>query len=79
MSEEILTYEGFTVLAKIEPAEDTDLWSAVLTLTRGEKSDAESWIISAGDTYASEEEAARRCFDFAREMIDREMKGCSLD
>ena len=79
MSEEILTYEGFTVSAKIEPAEDTDLWAAVLTITRGEGSDTESWIVSAGDTYGSKEEAKRRCFDFAREMIDREMKGCSLD
>ena len=79
MSEDVLTYEGFTVSAKIEPAEETDLWSAVMTITRGESSDTESWIISAGDTYSSREEAARRCFDFAREMIDREMKGCSLD
>ena len=79
MSEEILTYEGFTVSAKIDPSEDTDLWSAVLTITRGEGKDTESWIVSAGDTYASEKEAARRCFDFAREMIDRDMKGCSLD
>jgi hypothetical protein len=79
MSKKTLTYEGFTVSAKIEPAEETDLWSAVLTIASGEGKDTASWIVSAGDTYASEEEAARRCFDFAREMIDREMKGCSLD
>lgn len=79
MSEETMTYEGFTISAKIEPAEETDLWSAVLTITRGQGKDTESWIVSAGDTYASEEEAARRCFDFARELIDREMKGCTID
>lgn len=79
MSEKTLAYEGFNVTAKIEPAEATDLWAAVLTITRGDGSDTESWIVSAGDTYESEEEAARRCFDFAREMIDREMKGCSID
>ena len=79
MTEETMTYEGYTVAANIAPADDTELWSAVMTITRGESDDRESWIISAGDTYASRDEAARRCFDFAREMIDREMKGCSLD
>lgn len=79
MNEESMTYEGFTIAARIEPAEDTACWSAVMTISRHEGSDKESWIFSAGDTYESREEAARRCFDFAREVIDREMQGCAID
>jgi len=79
MSKDSITYEGYTATARLEPKEDSSLWSAVLTISRGEGSDEASWIISAGDTYSSREEAAQRCFDFAREVIDREMKECSLD
>jgi hypothetical protein len=79
MSERTLTYEGFTLSAHIEPAAETDLWSAVLTISRGEDRDRGSWIFSAGEAYNSPEEAAERCFEFAREVIDREMKGCSLE
>ena len=67
MSEETLTYEGFTVSAKIEPAEDTDLWSAVMTISRDTSDDTESWIISAGDTYDSREEALA----FFQQALDR--------
>ena len=79
MKEETITYEGYNVAAKIEPVVDTDCWSAVLTISRNEGSDKESWIFSAGDSYGSRDEAAKRCFDFAREVIDREMRGCAID
>ena len=55
------------------------MWSAVLTISRGDGEDRESWLLSAGDQYSSRKEALQRCFDFAREVIDREMKGCGLE
>ena len=79
MSEDTLTYEGFNIAAKIEPTADRELWSAVLSISAVEDREKGAWIFSAGDTYQSREEAAERCFDFARELIDREMKGCDLD
>jgi hypothetical protein len=79
MSTEHIDYEGYTIAAKPSRVEDSDRWSAVLTITRGSGEDQESWLVSASDIYESRKDALARCFDFARELIDREMKGCSLD
>ena len=76
---EEIVYEDYTVAAAPRQVEDSGTWSAVLTISRGSGSEKESWIVSAGDIYESRDEALRRCFDFARELIDREMKGCGLD
>jgi hypothetical protein len=79
MSTEQIDYEGYTIAAEPSRVEDSDRWSAVLTITRGSGEDMESWLVSAGGIYESREDALTRCFGFARELIDREMKGCSLD
>ena len=79
MSTDSMTHGGYTVTAEPRPVEDGGTWSAIITISRGSGEDRESWLLSAGDTYESRETAIRRCFDFAREVIDREMKGCGLD
>lgn len=76
---EQITYEDYTVEAETSRVEDSARWAAVLTISRGSGRGKESWIVSAGDVYESREEALERCFSFAREIIDREMKGCALD
>ena len=79
MSSEHITYEGYTIAAETGRVEDSDRWSAILTITRGSGEDQESWIVSAGDVYDRRDTALTRCYAFARELIDREMKGCGLD
>lgn len=76
---EQITYEDYTVEAEPSRVDNSERWSAVLTISRESGGEKESWIVSAGDVYESREEALRRCFSFARELIDREMKGCGLD
>lgn len=79
METESITYEDYTIEADATRGEDSDSWSAVLTISRGSGKDRESWLVSASEIYPTREEAVSRCFDFARELIDKEMKGCSLD
>lgn len=79
MDTDSIIHEGYRITAEPRQAEGGGMWSAVLTISRGDGEDRESWLLSAGDEYGSRKEALQRCFDFAREVIDREMKGCSLD
>jgi len=79
MGSERVTYEDCTIETKLSRVDDSQRWSAVLTITRGSGKEKESWVVSAGDVYESRDEALTRCFDFARELIDRELKGCGLD
>ena len=79
MSTDSMTHEGYTVTAEPRQVEGGETWSAVMTISRGSGKDRESWILSAGDQYGSRRDAVERCFSFAREIIDREMKGCGLD
>jgi len=76
---ESTTYEEYTIEADPSQAGDSGSWSAVLTISRGSGKEKESWLVSASEVYESREEALARCFEFARELIDREMKGCALD
>ena len=79
MGTESVTYGGYTIEAKPAREGGSGSWSAVLTISRGSGKDKESWLVSASDIYESREEAVTSCFAFARELIDKEMKGCSLD
>ena len=79
MSTDSIMHEGYRITAEPRQEEGGGMWSAVLTISRGEGEEREAWLLSAGDQYSSRREALQRCFDFAREVIDREMKGCSLD
>ena len=79
MSSKQINYEGYTIAAEPSRVEDSDRWSAVITITRGSGENRESWLVSASDVYESRDDALTRCFAFARELIDREMKGCGLD
>jgi len=76
---ESITYEEYTIEAEPSQEGNSGSWSVVLTLSRGSGKEKESWLVSAGDAYESREEALAHCFEFAREVIDREMKGCDLD
>lgn len=79
MGTESITYEEYTIDANPSQVNDSGSWSAVLTISRGSGKEKESWLVSASDIYQSREEALTSCFTFARELIDREMKGCGLD
>ena len=74
MSKESMQYEEFTITARPRQTEGSGTWSALLTISRGSGEDFESWLVSAGDVYKSRQEAVESCFDFARDLIDREMK-----
>ena len=79
MKTDSMNHGGYTVTAEPRPVDDGGTWSAVFTISRGSGEEQESWLLSAGDEYESREAAVRRCFEFAREVIDREMRGCGLD
>ena len=79
MGTESVTYGEYTIEANPALEGGSGSWSAVLTISRGSGKEKESWLVSAGDAYESREEALVHCFEFAREVIDREMKGCALD
>ena len=79
MSEESISYEGYRITANSTEVPESNTWSVILTISRGPGDDEDAWIISAGDVYESKEKALEHCFDFGRQLIDREMKGCCRD
>ena len=48
-----------------------------MTISRGTGADTESWLFSAGDQFPSREEGLKYCFEFGKEVIDREMSEAS--
>jgi hypothetical protein len=73
MSENSITYGGYRISAESREVPESATWSIIMTISRGTGADMESWLFSAGDEFEDEEEGIRYCFEFGKEVIDREM------
>lgn len=77
MSENSKTYGGYLISAESREVPESATWAIIMTISRGTGADMESWLFSAGDQFPSKEEGLRYCFEFGKEVIDREMTGGS--
>ena len=77
MSENNMTYGGYRISAESREVPASATWAVVMTISRGTGADTESWLFSAGDQFPSREEGLKYCFEFGKEVIDREMSEAS--
>ena len=77
MSENSITYGGYRISAESREVPESATWAIIMTISRGIGTDMESWLFSAGDQFPNKEEGLRYCFEFGKEVIDREMTGVS--
>jgi hypothetical protein len=75
MSEDSITYGGYRISAESREVPESATWAIIMTISRGTGTDMESWLFSAGDQFPNKEEGLRYCFEFGKEVIDREMTG----
>ena len=77
MSENSMSYGGYRISAESREVPESATWAIIMTISRGAGADMESWLFSAGDQFPNKEEGLKYCFEFGKEVIDREMAGGS--
>ena len=75
MSEDSISYGGYRISTESREVPESATWAVIMTISRGTGADMESWLFSAGDKFPDKEEGLRYCFEFGKEVIDREMSG----
>lgn len=72
-------YKGYEISAASQQLRDTGRWTTRAYVTRHKERQTTEKEVSAANTFATKEEADKHSLEFARQVIDGKIAGCTAD
>lgn len=75
---DIIQYKGYDIQAAPLQLADNRQWQINIQILRHSERETVSRNFSAGDSYATRDDAVKNCFQFGRQIIDGQSPNCSV-
>lgn len=72
-------YKGFEIEAKPDQLVESQSWKIRISIFRYKGNKVTEKPFEASNTFETEEEAKKFCFDFGMKIIDGQINDCSVD
>ena len=74
-----MNYKNYEIEPETMPLADSKGWTLDVRITRHHGSHVASRPFGSTETFPSKEEAEERCIQFAKQIIDGRLEGCSVE
>jgi len=74
-----LQYKGYVIIAHPEQLVENNEWTVEILIEKTRGGSVSDKPFSESNTFQSKEKATERCFNFGKQIIDGQVKNCSVD